>query len=699
MTVVNYTKSLSKSIQSWNVRLQRHIKHLNLTDYSFFTLFSIGIGVVSGLAAVSFHEAIHLLTKLFFQIIASKLFFLAAGAVIVLPAMGMLIQSLMIKFAPDVAKKKGVAEVIKAVATRGAIIPFRTTIFNTVASLICIGSGGTVGPEGPVAQLGAGVANKICNLTRLSELRRRVFTAVGAGSAIAAVFNTPLGGIFFALEVVLLNDFHNVTLAGLILASVSASAISRAFLGNRPSFVFPNPSVGPFSQLYLFIILGLIAGLISLGYFYYSNKINDFIKKRALKKMPQWLLMMLVGLLVGILGFFFHDVFGIGYAAINKLLAQSMTWKLALVLLIIKFFMVPLTLSSGGFGGTFAPALVMGASMGHLFVFSVNSIWGVHLDPITYILVGMGAVLGGIHSIPIASILIIFEMTQEYAIMLPLMLAVIISTSMVHLVHRGSIHLKHLKQQGFTPNLVHDTSILKSLQVKDVMRTGDMELLSENTPLPKIIDMLLKSKHSTFYTTDTNNKLVGTITENDLRPILMEYDHLASVVLACDIAKPTVTVVYPDDDLDQVLKSFAYENLEQLPVVASEDPTIVKGTIWWQDIITKYKDASMKFDSQNVFAQELKTIEKKPHSRVLDGFSIVERKAPVQFIGKTLAELRLRNQYGLEVLMIKSEKSPFGDKEENDSCLFPCSEYRIQPEDRLVLFGSDEKIIATSSWE
>ena len=156
----------------------------------------------------------------------------------------MLILSIMTYLAPDTAKKKGVSEIIKAVALRGGYIPFRTTLFHFIAPVLCIGTGNTVGPEGPVAQLGGGISSKIGSIIGLSDTRRRIFTAAGAGAVISAVFNSPLGGIFFALEIVLLNDFQTPTFSALVFASVTASAISRIFLGNTPTFIFDEISIG-----------------------------------------------------------------------------------------------------------------------------------------------------------------------------------------------------------------------------------------------------------------------------------------------------------------------------------------------------------------------------------------------------------------------------------------------------------------------
>lgn len=268
-------------------RIKIFLEKITFPEYTFFSFYAILIGAAAGLAAVSFHLSIEFFNKIFFENTKDDLFFLGSAAVIIIPAVGMLIQSAMIHLAPEISKKRGVIEIIKSVALKGGYIPLRNTIFHFLAPVICIGSGGTVGPEGPAAQLGGGVASKLATLFRLSDQKRRIFTAAGAGAAIAAIFNTPLGGVFFALEIVLLNDFHAPTFSALILASVTASAISRIFLGNESIFSFSVPHIGEYQNFYLFILLGLLCGLIGVLFLKYDTFASNLFKKKVLKVLPR----------------------------------------------------------------------------------------------------------------------------------------------------------------------------------------------------------------------------------------------------------------------------------------------------------------------------------------------------------------------------------------------------------------------------
>ncbi|MBU0473523.1 MAG: chloride channel protein [Bacteroidetes bacterium] len=681
-------KVVRKFFSSFRYSVQNFFAKNEYPEYTIFSILAIITGASVGLAAVLFHKLIQFFEYFFFDLILNEILFIGIGVVIVIPIIGMLLQSLMIYLFPKTAKRKGVIDVIKAVSTRGGYIPFRTTLFHALAPVISIGSGGTVGPEGPAAQIGGGVASKLGQLFDLSDQRKRMFTAAGAGAAISAVFNTPLGGIFFALEVVLLNDFHTATFSALILASVTASVISRIFLGNTPAFQFTDAGVGPYENFYLFLILGILAGILSLLFIRYSSVIRDLFHKHLKAKYPQWALMSVVGLLVGVSGFFHPEIFGIGYETINKLLNGQTAWQLALILLVLKFILVPLILSSGGFGGIFAPSLFMGASFGYLFAVVLQVFFGIDVNVTTYVLVGMGAMLGGINSIPISAILIIFEMTKDYAFILPLMLAVVMSSMIVQWKLKGTITAKHLEEEGFEISSGRDTAILKSLTVSEAMKR-DIFMVKANLPVPSLISQLVENPHNVVYTTDNNDKIIGVITDNEIMPIITEYDTLSKMLVANDIARSEVTIVSESDNLDFVFKIMGKGSMHQFPV--KSDDGQISGIIRRQDVISAYNKATMKMNVKDSFATELRTLNQSKGSKVADGYSIIEHTIPRAFIGKSVIDLKFRNTYGLEILMVKHKRSVLSE-ETNERVTIPSTDYKFTSDDLLVLFGSDEKI-------
>lgn len=669
-------------------------RNLSLPDYLSFTIYSLLIGIVAGLSAVFFHNSIDFFNGLFFEQTAEGLFFLGAGALIVLPAIGMLIQALMIKIAPVIAQKKGVPEVVKSVALRGGYIPLKTTIFHFLAPVICIGSGGTVGPEGPAAQLGGGVSSKICQLLGLSDVRRRVFTAAGSGAAIAAIFNTPLGGVFFAIELILLNDFSAPTLSAIILAAVSASTISRELLGGESVIVFSSTDAGSYHYLYMYMVLGIIGGLFSVLFLRYSNLTNYFFKKILFPHLiPQWLIMIIVGLIMGISGYYYKDIFGIGYSGINNIIAGTVLWKVVLVLFALKFLLVPLIINSGGFGGMFAPSLFMGACIGFLFVTGTNYFLGMNLDTTTYILVGMGTMLGGINTIPITAILMIFEMTQEYSFMLPLMLAVIVSTIISRLVQKKSFHLRHLEEQGYQVNEGRERNILKSILIRD-LELKPLNSIKETTRLPDLINKLIKGPGSSLYVINDENRITGVITEVELKNIMTEYENVKDFIVATDIANPNLVFLAPEDNLDYVLRLFSKVNADSLPVINDDDENKILGAVSRSEILEIYNLETLKANLAEGLSEDIKSIREIGTSSVATGYSITEKIVLPEMIGKSLRELKIRSIFGLEVLMIKHSNELFDDTEIEETIISAEPDYKLKVGDKLVIFGKDENIKA-----
>lgn len=675
------------STQSKRYSFKKIYYQILQNEYTVYTFYAIITGLIVGLAAVLFHNSIEFFNDVFFKQTASGLYFLGAAAVIAIPALGMLIQSIMIILAPEYANKKGVTEVIKAVAISGSRIPFRTTLFHFLAPVISIGSGNTVGPEAPAARLGGGVANKLAYIFKLSDNKKRVLTAAGAGAAISAIFNTPLGGIFFALEIILLNEFSTTTFPALILASVTSSAVSRAFLGNKSVFIFHSPEVGSYLHLYYYAILGILAGIISFLFVRYSNLLDNFFNVKLLKKIPQWIVMSAVGIIMGICGYFYKYIFGIGYNGINQILTNSLTWQVVLILLILKFLLVPLILNSGGFGGIFAPSLFIGACLGYLYGYGLNHFLGYQFDVTAFVLVAMGAVLGGINFIPISSILIIFEMTKDYSFILPLMLAVVTSTIIVQTTLKKSIHERYLEQQGYRVSSKREFNALKLILVKQVMK-NDIVIIPEDMPLSELVKNLIESSHNTFYTVNKNGELTGTITESQLRPIITEYEHLREVLVARDVASTTVTTVLDSDSLDDVMKKFEVIEGDEFPVVSSDNKHKVLGTICRRDVISAYNKESLKSELAEQLSLNLLMLQKTKKTKIFEGYSIIEKTTPKKFIGKTLSQLEFRKNYGLEVLMIRKEESSF----KGENFFIPTPSYIIEKNDVLILFGKDEDI-------
>lgn len=676
---MKFSKVLSRKIFSYSIKY----------EFTLNIFYSIVTGLIVGLAAVLFHKSIEFFNEILFNQTANDLYFPGAYAVIFLPAAGMFIQSIMILLAPDYASKRGVTEVIKAVALKGNRIPFRTTIFHFIAPVISIGSGNTVGPEGPAARLGGGVANKLAFLFNLSDNKKRILTAAGSGAAISAIFNTPMGGIFFALEIILLNEFSTSSFPTLILSSITASAVSRTFLGNKSVFVFHSPEMGNYLQLYHYALLGIVSGIISFAFVNYSDLLNKFFQTKIIKKIPQWILMTSIGLLVGISGYFYKFIFGIGYNGINQILSNSLAWQVVFILLILKFLLVPMVLNSGGFGGIFAPSLFIGACLGYLYGIFTNNLFGNNIDITAFVLVGMGAVLGGINFIPISAILIIFEMTKDYSFILPLMLAVVTSTMFVQLTLKKSMHERYLEQQGYRVAQRKEINI-DSIPVKYAMKK-DIEIVHENIPLTHLIKKLVESNHNVFYVVNNFGKINGYIDLSSLRELFTGYESVKDVLVAKDIASNNITIIKEDDTLETVMRLFEIMEIDEFPVVSSDGNQIL-GSISRNDVISIYNKESIRTEFIEQLSFNLVKLKKAKKVKIFEGYSIIEKSVPREMIGKSLLQLEFRKNYNLEVLMIK-KAAP-----DKNNVIFPNSNYVIEKDDHLILFGKDENIDKAEHW-
>ncbi|BDQ01896.1 chloride channel protein [Ignavibacterium sp.] len=671
-------------------------RRTELTDYAVFSLFSVIIGIAAGFSAVIFHNAIEFFNKVFFEQTKEGLFFLGSAAVILLPAIGMFIQALMIKFAPDESKRRGVYEVVKAVATKGGNIKFRTTLFHFFAPVISIGSGVTLGPEGPAAQLGGGVASKISSIISLNDERKRIFTAAGAGAAIAAIFNTPLAGVFFTLEIILLNDFHTPTFSALIIASVSASTISRIFLGNESIFLFKILEPIKYSHLHFYALIGILAGIVSILFIRLDDSLKNLFKKIYKTVNSKIFVMVIVGLIIGISGYFYKEIFGIGYKAINEILSNQLSVQVVLIIFLLKFILVPLATNAGAFGGLFAPSLFLGASFGYLVHYLLLNFVGVNLDLSSVILISMGAMLGGIHTIPITAIMMIFEMTQDYSFILPLMLAVISSTLLVQIAIKGTVHKRKLENEGYSFQQNDNYSVLNEIKIEEIP-LKEIHLVNENTNLTAIVSKFLEMPENVLYVIDQNKKLVGFIQEKEIRPILNDFEIVKDVLVAKDISNPKVICIDSKSNLDDALRLMMKYNLSEIPVVnKSAEIEEILGILTLQDIQSILTKESFKNQFTSSLATELKTLQTRQTIKVSDEYSIKEIKVPDSLVGKTLSETRIRNKYNIEVLMIKKNESSIdGINKQNIITAEP--NYKFESEDELVLFGKDENLLKFES--
>ena len=449
-----------------------------------FKLPALGIvvGFCGGLGAVAFRYLIGFFQTLIFSHngdLVPIVHTLPWWRVVLGPFIGGAFVGPIVYFFAKEAKGHGVPEVMEAVVTQGGVIRSRVAIVKILASAVCIGSGGSVGREGPIVQIGSTVGSSLGQLLRLPDNHLRVLVACGAAAGIAATFNAPMAGAIFALEIILA-DFAVPTFTPIILSSVVAVAVSRHFLGNYPAFRVPAYDWMSPWELGFYGVLGLLAGLVAVCFtisLYKSEDIWDAWK------VPDYVKAALGGAVVGAIALNFPQVLGVGYDSIGKALLNQDVWSVVLLLIPLKIVATSITIGSGGSGGILAPSLFMGAMLGEAFGLWVHFLCPEFTAPPgAYAIVGMGAVVAGATHAPIQAFLIIFEMTQDYRIIPPLMICCVIATFVARGIKRDSIYTLKLMRRGVDIQAGRDVNLLKSMRVEDFM-TRHPETVSGKTTL------------------------------------------------------------------------------------------------------------------------------------------------------------------------------------------------------------------------
>ncbi len=506
-----------------------------------------------------------------------------------IPALGGLVVGPLVYFLAREAKGHGVPEVMEAVALRSGIIRKRIVIIKSLASAISIGTGGSVGREGPIVQIGSAIGSSMGQVLRISEDRIRTLVGCGAAAGIAATFNAPVAGSMFALEIIL-GDFGLAIFSPIVISSVVATAVSRHFLGDFPAFIVPAYQLISAWELPLYVILGFFCALVAVTFttvLYRAEDVFDDLK------FPGYLKAFLGGLILGLMGLRFPHILGVGYAAIDLALMQELAWWVLLLLVGFKILATSITIGSGGSGGIFAPSLFMGAMAGGFFGSVVHHLFPeVTASPGAYSIVGMGAVVSGTTHGPLSAILILFEMTGDYKIILPLMIACIVSSLASGQLLTDSIYTLKLARRGVNIRAGKEVNVLKSIPVADVMNP-QVETISENITLGGLAEKISKSKYKSFPVVDREGHLTGIVTHYDYRDVVFD-ENLKDLVVVKELATPKVVTVSMDDNLYDAMEKITSKDFSLLPVVSTHDPRQLTGVLTRRDIISAYNRAITK---------------------------------------------------------------------------------------------------------
>ena len=573
----NYRIQIRESIN----RITYYLRH---SETSFLLIFSVTVGLFTGFGAIIFRWLINSFRIFFFETGGSFLHFLGPYYVVIVPAVGGLIIGPLIYFFAREAKGHGVPEVMLAVASMGGRIRPRVALIKALASSICIGSGGSVGREGPIVQIGSTLGSSLGQIFKLPEEKIKILVACGAAGGIAATFNAPLAGIFFALEVIL-GEYGLKFFSSVVLSSVTATVISRTFLGDYPAFKVPQYSLLGAWEIPLYFIFGFIAAVTALLYIKVIYKSEDIFNNW---KIPEYIKPAIGGLGVGLIGLYFPQVFGVGYEIIEQALYGKIALGLVGALVLFKILATSLTLGSGGSGGVFAPALFIGAMLGEFYGKITQIIVpSIAIPSGACALVGMGAVFAGASHAPISAILIMFEMTGNYRIILPLMITCIISTVVVRRFSKESIYTLKLMRRGININELRKSDLMSSITVSDAMVT-QVITFQERVAINDA-EMNIRSdasfRHRGFPVLDHEGSLVGMVTRKDIVKALTAGKKDIPIQ---EIMMKDIVTCFPDDTLKTALQKLGEREVGRIPVVERNNVRHLVGLISRENIVTAY---------------------------------------------------------------------------------------------------------------
>jgi CIC family chloride channel protein len=577
---------------------------VGISRFGSWLLFGTLIGLVAGLGAIVFRFSVDVVTDLLYGSLAGVRFpteSLAPGTeqltglesrhwlFFVLPALGGLAAGwLVYKFAPE-AEGHGTDEVIRAFHHERGHIRRRVPVLKTITSALTIGSGGSAGREGPVAQIGAGFGSFLADLLKLPDKDRRLMVLAGVGGGVGSMFHAPLGGALFSTEVLYREpDFEYEGLIPAIISAIVAYSLYGVVYGWGAIFSTPEMAFDKPLHLLFYILFGILAAGTGILYVKVFYGMRDRVFRKL--KIKRYFLPAIGGLVLGVLGYFFPPILGTGYGWIQLAIYGHVALWTMIVFPILKIIATSLTIGSGGSGGVFAPSLVIGGMLGGAFGTLCQILFPeLDLQPAAFIIVGMAGFFAGIAKVPVSALIMVAEMTGSYGLLVPTML---VATIALVLGWRTSIYEMQVPHRAESPAHRGEflMSILDKMKVRTSMvKTAPHQIVEENMLLRELIKVVTRTNLHYFFTVDRDQRLTGMIALDELRRVMLE-SHLGPILVAKDLAAPPPPVVRPEDSLSDALNRFVASALDELPVVRGDNGALT-GIIRKKDLVVVYTHA------------------------------------------------------------------------------------------------------------
>jgi CIC family chloride channel protein len=663
------------------------VERAKMTEHLFMIILAIIIGILAGFGAIGIRALIKEISDLSFSGEGNLLENIMNApwyVKVLVPAIGGLIVGPIIYFFAPEAKGHGVPEVMQAILLKGGFIRQRVAVVKAFASAITIGTGGSVGREGPIIQIGSSLGSTIGQFFRVPSKRMKTLVGCGAAAGIAAAFNAPVAGALFAVEIILM-DFAVAQFSPIVISSVMATVVSHHFEGDFAAFAVSGYHLASPYEISFYFVLGILSGFVSWLFIKVLYFFEDLWDQKI--KIPEYTKAAIGGLLIGGIALMFPQVMGVGYDSINMALNNEAFWGIALVLIFVKILATSITLGSGGSGGIFAPSLFMGAMLGAFFGYFVDYLFpDITASPGAYALVAMGGLVAGTTRAPITAIIIVFELTKDYNIILPLMVTCIISTILSSKLSRESIYTLKLLLRNIKIKERAEVNIMKSIHVKDIY-SKDFDYIEENQDFNEVVNRLISKKVPYISVLNMKGKFMGIISIHNVKDLLLDRDALKYVFIAGDIADKSIDTVTLNDNCKTALDKMGKCNYDGLPVVDADDPQKQIGILWRKDIDDAYKKEIEHIDFTSDIATRITMSNAAKDVHFLEGYVVTEIPVPPPFVGRSILELKIRSEYGVDVLSIKKQTASGHTMK-----AIPKADHVFQPDEHLIVAGEVENI-------
>ena len=559
-------------------------------------MIAIAIGVTAGFANILFRTVTELVHEFIFvnghEVLAINEGGWHRFLLPLIPMTGMVLLIPLSLLYPGQVNGYAFTKFLRKVNIEGGIVRFRTIVIKIISTALTIGTGGSAGVEGPIATVGGALGSQVGQFFKVSGNRMKVYIAAGCAGGVGAMFNAPIAGVFFAAEIVLLGTYEISSFSALVISSAMATVVSRGYYGESPAFPIPNYHLAnPVVEIPLYILMGIIIGIIAVIHIRFFYIVRD---RFAALRLHRQLKPIAGAFVVGSIAIFFPQIMGDGYQYIEKVLAGDGTIWIMTSLIILKIFATAITLGSGGAGGVFAPALFIGAVIGGAFGGIANLyLPGLTASPGAYAAVGIGAFLAASTHAPLTAIFLLFEMTGNYMIIIPIMLSSIIGTMVANRLYHDSIDTVDFSREGIDLHEGREAAIMRSIKV-GAMITEDVDFISENANVDQLLKIFSIAKNSFYFPViDDTGHMVGIISMQDVKNILHDEElRLGSRV--GDICERNVITLTPDDNLYTALTHYDVKGIEEIPVVESKTNRWVLGMIKRRDVINAYNREVLK---------------------------------------------------------------------------------------------------------